>query len=344
MAYQEFAADSVVWSYWNRVRDQVAAVPGLTSVALVSQLPMGGNFDTWGVRSEERARVDQNDAVSANRYAVTPGYFETMGIALRSGRFLGDADRGGTEPVAVVGETLVRTYFRGADPLGQRIRIGGGDRQVWRTVVGVVADVRHRGPDAPASPQVYIPTEQWIFADGTMDLVARTAAAPAGLLEPVRAAVRAVHPNPTIDGLRPLDAVIASALARRRLVLGLFAGFAVLSLALAGIGIYGVMASGVAERTREFGVRAALGASAARLRQAVLRESLTLGGVGLAFGLRVSAALGRWLASADRELDLGDPVAFLLTAAALAAAVLLAAWLPARRAATSDPAVTLRGD
>ncbi|MGE0443316.1 MAG: ABC transporter permease, partial [Gemmatimonadales bacterium] len=344
VAGQEFGADSVVWSYWNRVRDQVAAVPGVTSVALVSQLPMGGNFDAWGVRSEDRARLDPNDAVSADRYAVTPGYFETMGIALRKGRFLGEADRGGTEPVAVVGETLVQTYFRGADPVGQRIKIGGGDRQVWRTVVGVVADVRHRGPDAPASPQVYLPTEQWIFADGTMDLVARTAGAPAGLLEPVRAAIRTVNPNPTIDGLRPLDAVIASALERRRLVLGLFAGFAALSLALAGIGIYGVMASGVAERTREFGVRAALGASAARLRRAVLRESLTLGGIGLGFGLVLSAILARWLAAADRQLDLGDPVAFGMTAAALGTAVLVAAWLPARRAASSDPAVTLRGD
>lgn len=344
VAGPDFAEDSTTWQYWARVREAVLALPGVAGASLVSQLPLGGGFDTWGVRAESRAEADPNDAVSADRYAVMPGYFETMGIPLVAGRMLGPADRAGSEPVVVVSETLVRAYFRGESPLGQRIRIGGGDRQVWRTVVGVVGDVRHHGLDQPGTPQVYLPTDQFTFADGTMDVVVRTAGNPAALVTPVREAIRSLHPDPTINAARPVTAVVADVLARRRLVVILFGGFTVLSLTLAAVGIYGVMANGVAERSRELGVRAALGATSSALRRSILRESLALGVLGLVPGLGVAAAIGKALDTLPFGVELDDPAVFLATAAALLATVFLAAWVPARRAARHDPAVALQAE
>ena len=338
-----FKTDSAVWQYYRQVHQVVKAIPGVANAALVSQLPLGGGFDSWGVRSESRIRVNPDDAVDATRYAVTPGYFETMGIPLLRGRVFSPTDRQGSDLVAIVSETFARSQFPGANPLGERIRIGGGDPIVWRTIVGVVGDVRQAGLDQPGSPQVYLPNDQWIFSDD-LALVVRTAGEPAALGSAVRQSIRAIHPDPTIEQMQPMTAVIGGLLRRRRLVLQLFQAFAALSLVLAAVGIYGVMASGVAERARELGIRAALGASAGALRRAVLTESVILGSTGLAIGFGAAGLLANALGSGLYGFQAGDPPAYFIAGAALLVTVQAAAWIPAARAARHDPAATLQSE
>ena len=339
----EFKTDSAVWRYYGRVHEAVRALPGVVGAALVSQLPLAGGFDSWGVRSESRLQRNPDDAVDADRYAVTPGYFETMEIRRLDGRFFTGADRGGSAPVAIVSEAFARSQFPGKSALGERIMIGGGKPLIWRTIVGVVGDVRQHGLDQPVTPQVYLPYDQWIFSDN-LAVVVRAGGDPPSLITPLRRAIRAVHPDPTIEGVQPMTAVIGSLVNQRRIVLRLFQAFAVLSLILAAVGIYGVMASGVAERARELGIRAALGASAGALRRAVLQESVTLGATGLVIGLGAAGLLARVLGTGLYGLHAGEPLVYAMAAVALLGTTVAAAWIPAARAARHDPAVTLKAE
>ncbi len=343
-----FRSDSAVWQYYGRVRQAAADLPGVTAAALVSQLPLGGGFDQYGVRSESRLQRNPDDAVSADRYAVTPGYFETLGIPLAEGRTFGPPDRRGGGLVAVVNATYARTQFPGKSALGERIAMGGDPSAgpstgTWRTIVGVVGDVRQVALDQPAGSQVYIPFDQWQFADD-LTLIVRASGDPTALAPALRTAVRAVHADPTMQRVLPMPAVIGSLVSQRLIVLRLFEGFALLSLLLAAIGIYGVMASGVAERSREFGIRAALGASTGAIRRAVLLESVILGGAGLAAGLGVSALLARVLGAGLYGFNAGDPRVYLGAATALLLTTVVSAWVPASRAAGHDPAATLKSD
>ena len=339
----EFKTDTAVWRYYGRVHEAVKALRGVTGAALVSQLPLGGGSDSWGVRSESRLQRNPDDAFQAFRYAVTPGYFETMRIRRIDGRFFTPADRGGSDPIAIVNQSYAQSQFPGTSALGERIQIGGTKPPIWRTIVGVVGDVSQQSLDQPSGPQVYVPYDQWIFADD-LALVARTDGDPTGLISALRQTIRSIHADPTIEGVRPMNAVIGTGVSQRRMVLRLFEGFALLSLILAAVGIYGVMASGVAERARELGIRAALGASATALRQSVLRESVTLGATGLVIGLGAAGLLARALGSGLYGLEVGEPLVYGAAAAALLGTTVAAAWIPAARAARNDPAVTLQAE
>jgi predicted permease len=338
-----FQSDSAVWAYYQRVHEAIVQQPGVQAAGLVSQLPFGGGYDYYGVRSESRIRVNPDDAVSAARFAVTPGYLETMGIRLIEGRTFTAADRAGSPPVVIVNQQYAASQFPGRSALGERIGIGGspdGGLPMWRTIVGVVGSVKQQGLDEPDGPQVYHPHDQWLFGDD-LALVVRADGDPAALIQRT---VRSLHPDPTIEQVIPMSAVVSQKLGPRRLVLGLFLGFAALALLLAAVGIYGVMASGVAEQTRELGIRAALGASSASLRRGVLRESVGLGLVGLVGGLAAGGALGRLLGANLFGFAAFDPLSYGATAAALLGTVVLSAWVPAARAARHDPAMTLRAE
>jgi putative ABC transport system permease protein len=349
VAGQRFQSDTLTWEYFRRVREVAAGVVGVGSAALTSQLPLGGNFDRYGVHLQSKPRASPEEDPSADRYSVTPGYFETMGIPLLEGRTFTEADRLGGAPVAVVNERYARLELGEGSPIGQRIMLGGLDttdlaRNPWRTIVGVVGNVVHEGLDRESSPQVYVPTEQWQFADGQMILVARTAADPATLGPAMARAVRSVDPDPTIERVRPMTAVIGGSTAARRLVLRLFQGFALVALGLAAVGIYGVMSSGVAERMKEFGIRSALGASGSSLMRSVIRESLTLGGAGIAFGLVVAMAIAPVFRGVIFDVGPRDLSVYLIASVILAGLTVIAALAPARRAARQDPVVALRSE
>ncbi len=337
----KFDDGRVLRRYFLDAAAAAGSVPGVASVAWTSQLPLGGNFDRYGVSIRSKPLANPADEPGADRYSVSPGYFETMKIPLITGRYLAPSDRDSAPPVVVINATFARLDFPGQDPIGEQIHLGDPESP-WRTVVGVVGDVRHVGLDQPTVRQLYTPEDQWQFFDTEMIMVARTTSDPASLGESVRAAVRRVDPDPTITNLAPMTAVIGSSTDARQFVLRLFQAFAGLALVLAAAGIYGVISSSVAERHRELGIRAALGASAIGIQRLVVAEALGLCLAGVTAGLLAAAGLSRFLASILYDVTPTDPVIFGGAAALLVTVAVAAAWIPSRRAARLDPTVVLR--
>ncbi len=341
VAGTKFDSDPVTRGYFTAAAAAAAQVPGVSAVAWTSQLPLGGNVDGYSVGIRSKPLANPSDQPSADRYSVTPGYFETMRIPLVSGRYLSEADRDSAPPVVVINATFARLEFPGRDPLGEEVHLGD-DASPWRTIVGVVGDVRHAGLDRPATRQIYIPEDQWQFADGSMVMVVRTASDPALVAEPVRRVVRQVDPDPTIAKLAPMTAVIGASTDARHFVLRLFQSFAGLSLLLAAAGIYGVISTGVAERQREIGIRTALGASARGIQGLVVTEAVKLSVIGVTAGLVAAAGLSRFLGAILYGIGPTDPASFGAAGVLLLSVAIAAAWIPARRAARLDPTVILK--
>jgi putative ABC transport system permease protein len=337
-----YTTDAPVWTFWDRALASVLAVPGVESAAWTSQLPMGGNIDRWGIQIEGKLLNNPEDAPSADRYSVSPGYLELMKIPLLRGRVFTAQDAATAPPVALVSETMARIGWEGADPIGSRIRMGGPDKP-WRTVVGVVGDVRHTGLDEEQAPQFYLPEAQGHFADGAMDLVVRTKGDPAGLARPVQAAIHAVDPSLPILQLAVMEDVISATAKQRRFALVLFQVFAGVALLLAAAGIYGVLAGNVAERTREIGIRSALGASRRGLLGLVLRQGLALALGGIVIGGAASLVLSRFLQQMLYGISPQDPLTFAGVFVVLLAVVLAACWAPALRATRVSPLEAIRG-
>jgi predicted permease len=260
-----------------------------------------------------------------------------MGIPVLAGRSFDSRDTAQAPPVAVVSATFARQAFAGEDPVGKRIRIR--DQGDWRTIVGVVGDIRHRSLRAPLAPQVYASHEQdpRIFAC----VVARTAGDPMAAAPAIRQAIWSVDPDQPVWNVRSMEMLLdraqGPALATGRLV----GAFALLALFLAAVGLYGVLSQLVAQRTREIGIRMALGASAGRVLGLVVGRGMALTGLAVALGLAGAAGLSRLLTSLLFGVRPLDPLTFAAAAAVLAAAALVACWLPARRAARMDPVVAL---
>jgi putative ABC transport system permease protein len=273
---------------------------------------------------------------------VSPGYFGTLGVPIRRGRAFTDADRDGAPLVGVITETLARQFFRGRDPLGRWVRTGGDGNPRVR-VVGVVPDVRHQGLDAAPQPTVYTPHRQMRWWR-PMHLVVRTAGDPLAAAPALRRAVAAVDPGVPLDDVRSMEQMVYASSARPRFRAGLLGAFAGLALALAGAGIYGVMAYTVRQRRREMGVRLALGAPRGAILRLVVGDGMRLAGAGLALGLALAIGLARLLASVLFEVSPTDPVTFALTTLVLAVAGLAACAVPAWRASRTDAMVALRAD
>jgi putative ABC transport system permease protein len=268
-----------------------------------------------------------------------------MGIRLLRGRTFTDADRAGAQGVAIVNETLARVHWPGADPLGKRVRFGDPDpkkKPEWLSVVGVVEDVRSSSLEGTPRPQVYLATAQDAFSD--QYVVLHTNGDPKGLIAAARSAIWSVDRDQPVAEVRTMTKVVSQAVAGRRfnmVLLGLFAG---LALVLAAVGIYGVTAFSVAQRTREMGLRMALGAGRGRVLALVLREAGSLALAGLGAGLVLAFVATRVMASLLFGVGATDPITFGSVAAALALVSLFAAWVPGRRATQVDPMVALRMD
>jgi putative ABC transport system permease protein len=328
--------------FFEQALDAVRRVPGVTAAAFTSQLPLSGDDENYGVQFEAFvARAD--DAQPALRYAVTPGYFETMGIPLRGGRSLAPSDaRGG--PVAVlISGAMARRYFPSGDAIGQRLHLGSRD-EPWYTVVGVAGDVKQTSLASQATDAVYIATTRWYAQDRTLKLVVRTESNPTALVTSVRNAIWSVDKDQPIARIATMERLVAATAAERRFALILFEAFGVAALVLAATGIYGVISGSVTERTREIGVRSALGATRGRILLLVVRQATTptLLGVGLGVAGATLASRGLLpLLFETSHLDLGTYTGVVVLLVSVAAA---ACWLPARRAASVDPASTLRAE
>ena len=330
-------------AFMEQVVNGLEAVPGVIAAGAGSALPLsqeGSEMDP-PFEVEGRPAAPGEEPIARVTY-VTPGYFDAMGIGLVRGRLFTQDDRAETAPVVVIGETMAHRTWPGEDPIGKRITGRFRGPPVTREVVGVVRDVRHTGYEEALRPGYYIPHAQTPF--GSMTIVIHSALDPASVLGPAQRVVWSLRNDLTFSGTETLEGLRAGTLAVRRVILvtlGLFAG---LGAVLAAVGIYGVISLSVAQRTRELGVRMALGAAPASLRGLVLRQGLRLTAIGILLGAAGSVAVTRLL----RRLLYGtaptDPLTFVLAAFVLAVVATLAAWVPARRATGVSPLAALRSE
>jgi putative ABC transport system permease protein len=336
-----FEQDSTTYRFFEQSLDAVRQLPGVTSAAYTSQLPLSGDADIYGVHFESRDNPQEDHG--AFRYAVSPGYLETMGIPLRRGRLLDEHDALGAPVAVLINESYARRKFPGADPIGQRVHVGPTDRP-WYTIVGVVGDVKQVSLAVSQADAVYITTTQWHFADNALSLVVRSRGDAATLVPLVRRAIWSVDKDQPIVRIATMDDVLASSAAERRFAMILFAAFAVAALVLAAAGIYGVLSGSVTERTREIGVRSALGASRGTILALVAREGMTLTAVGTMIGLMGAFAASQVIVTLLFGVSRLDPVTYLGVVALLLCVSAVACWVPAWRAARVDPAITLRAE
>jgi putative ABC transport system permease protein len=335
-----YAEDPQVLAFTNQVVSRASALPGVEAAAAAGQIPMSGNWDQWGFHVEGRVPRNPSESASVERYSVTSDYFRTMRIPLEAGRLFTDEDRMDSMPVMVIARSTARTLFPGENPIGRRVRTGGADRGPWRTIVGVVGDVRHSTLDAPPNLQMYMPQAQ--VTDSFLVLVLRTRQPPETVAAAVRAILHDLDPSVPVYSVAALENLVVRTTARHRFVGGLLAAFAALAVVLAAIGLYGVVAVTVSQRTREVGVRMALGARPADVLRLILGGCVTTVAAGLAAGFAGALLLAGLLESMLFGVGARDPMAFALSTVTLAAVVVAAHWIPARRAMLIDPAVALR--
>jgi predicted permease len=332
---------------YGALLDRARSLPGVRAAALSADLPMGGagyvtfNIDGRPAR-QTRVGVAPEDL---QPFAVSPEYFGALRIPLRRGRVFEPSDGPGAARVAVINEEMARRYFDdGRDPIGRRITFGdpADTASVWWTVVGVVGNVAQEGVTAKPYAQLYRPIAQ--RAGRTVFVALRTSGEPAALASSAREAVRAVDRDLLVNDVQPLEARVAENIARPRLSVLLLSGFSTMALILAAVGIYGVMAYTVAQRTREIGVRMALGADPANVKRLVVRQGMQPALAGIVVGLIAAFGATRLIASLLYGVSASDPATFVLVPLFLVAVAALATYLPARRATRVAPTVALQSE
>jgi putative ABC transport system permease protein len=344
-----YADDARQIAFFDQLIPQLRTVPGVEQAAAVISLPLSGSSLVLTFEVAGRPPVPPSQQPAMQVRIATAGYFETLGIPLKRGRVFTNEDRAGTTPVVLITESSARQYFPGEDPIGKKIILGWGRgvgearRRAGGEVVGVVGDVKDAGLDEADPPQIYMPFAQWPVSG--MSLVLKTAVPPASVAEPTRAAVHAIDPNLPVANVRTLEEVVARSISQPRFYMTLLAVFAGVALVLAAIGIFGVLSYAVAQRTREIGIRLALGAQHRTVLRLVVREAMLLALAGVAVGVVCAVLLSRSLVSSLLfSTSPQDPLTFAIVAAVLSAVALLASYIPARRATRVDPIVALRAE
>jgi putative ABC transport system permease protein len=316
-------------------------LPGVQAVGLTHTLPLVGDWVlTFTV--DGRPPIAPSDQPNTNYYAVTPDYFKAMGIRLLRGRLLTAQDNEKAPRVVVVNETFVRQQFPHEEPLGKRINIGNGNTDNWREIVGIVADVKQYGVDKETTMQSYEPFAQSPFTG--LSIVLRTTGDARALYPSLRAQVFAVDRDQPVASIRPLEVILADTVSNRRFAMLLLAVFSLVALLIAAVGIYGVMAYSVSQRTSEIGIRMALGASRGDVLQLVLRQGLGVIALGLGAGLVSALFAARLLESLLYHTSAHDPLTLAAIACTLGAVAFFACLIPARRATKVDPLVALRNE
>ena len=329
----KYSSDARRAQFFDALLDRLRLVPGVTSAGAVDPLPMSREYSGGGFTIEGRPAPANWRDMPTQYCQATPQYFRTMGIPVLLGREFEPADS--TREVALVNNALAKRFFPGENPLGQRLTRFG-------TIVGVVGDVRHNGPAQEAGPQIYYPSAR--RPARTISIAVRTPGDPMKLASLVRQQVRALDPDLPVDRLKPMNDVISESIADVRLITTLIDGFAVFALALAAIGMYGIIAYSVSQRQHEIGIRIALGASRGNVLGLVLARAALLAVAGIAIGVPVALATVRLVASFLYGVRPRDAGVFVTVPLLLLAVALLASYLPARHATKIDPLDALRAE
>jgi predicted permease len=337
-----YPEEEQVGALQQQILARARSMPGVQSAALSMSLPPDLLIMTNPYTIEGRTPAPGASPPLAEHQLVTPDYFRTLGIRLRAGRTFTDADRSGAPQVVIINETMARRHFAGRDPLGRRLQTGTYDPSgPWLTVVGVVDDVKYDGLHSQNNPTVYTPYAQHLWWR-TMYLTARTESDPLALAAALRGQIWSIDGDLPISDIKTMDQIVSQSMARSRAQTVLLGLFGAVALLLAAIGIYGVMSYSVRTRSREIGIRMALGARARDVLRLVVTDGMKLAAIGTALGLLGSALLTRLLEGLLFGVSAIDPLTFAATALLLAAVMLVACAVPARRAARLDPNVTLR--
>jgi len=338
---RKYESPEQIRAFYDELLTSLRTTPGIESADAISRFMLGRlpNSASLVIDGVELPPALERLPVAFD--AATPGLVATSRMRLLSGRDLLPTDREGSPRVALVSETMVRTFFRGTNPIGARFSFGGPDGEDnWVTIVGVLTDARRSGPVEPARPYVLLPHAQ--YTTRRLELVIRATGEPLVLLPQVRTAVNAIDPTQPITAVRTLEQSFNETVAPRRFLMVLLSIFGAAACGLAAIGIYGVMAYVVMRRTREIGVRIALGAAPAHVQRLVIMQAMAQAGIGLTLGIAGALLLGGQVRAQLFDVAPTDPATLVATVGLLALVALFASWLPARRAAAVDPATAMR--
>ena len=331
----------------QQLEERVRGLPGVVDAGTMGWVPVVGGGGTWSIEIDGVRAPNIGAAPAADPQQVTAGYFGTLGIRMVRGRAFTEQDREDAPQVAIINEAMAKQLWPGQDPIGHTLRMYGNDIP-WVTIVGVSRDILSRGVEKNTPPTMFFPYAQAgksaFIVPRAVTLAVKTTVQPEALEGPVRQIVRELDPGAPVSEVRSMEAVMGTALASRKFTTVLLGWFAGLALLLAGLGIYGVIAYGVSQRTYEIGLRQALGADRGSVLGLIMSEGLRLTAVGLGAGLLGTLAAGQLIRSLLVNVRATDPVTLTGVALLLAAVAALASWIPARRAMAVSPTEALRGE
>jgi putative ABC transport system permease protein len=326
--------------FFDTTIERLSRLPGVEAVGLSSQLPFSGGDTDGGVPIEGRT-FPPGEQPRAQKRIVSPGYFAALGIPIKRGRTFATTDGASAPGVMVVSEAFAQRWFPNEDAIGKRVGFNW-DMEGFQTVVGVVADVKHSGLDDPANPAIYVNYRQ--RADSAFEVAVRTTVPPESLMPAIRGEIKTVDPERPITNLQTMTAMVSASMGARRLSLDLVGAFAIIGLLLAATGIYGIVSHATQQRSREFGIRMALGAESTSVLRLVLGQGLVLALTGLVIGLGGALALGGVIRAHLFGVEPTDPVTLAAVSCSLLVVAVLACYLPARHAVRINPATVLRAD
>ncbi|MBV8898317.1 MAG: ABC transporter permease [Acidobacteriaceae bacterium] len=312
-------------------------LPGVINVSMCEDVPLGFGGGSWETIEVNGYAPQPGESMKLWRNLISPDYFATLKIPLAQGRDFNDRDTSGTKPVAIVNESFVRRFLPGGDAVGRQFHVWG--KQV--SIIGVARDAKYRFLSEPPTPYFYLPLAQFYTPDRGLGLEVRTQGDPAAFAARLQAAIRATHPNLPVVKTAPFVSYMSAAYFAQKVGANLLSALGLISLVLAALGLYGVMAYSISQRTREIGIRMALGARPAQVLAQVMREGVRLCALGVAIGVALSLFLGRLAASTLYGLASNDLPTYASAVLVLVAFGILATWVPARRAARINPVEAL---
>ena len=324
----------------NELRSRLAAMPGVESVGFGNDLPIAGTDSTTRLSYRDRPSALPDELLSVGLHVISPHYFDALGTRLLKGRFFTERDRAGAPSVYIINEALARRFWSNEDPIGKQIRYNSNDP--WGEIVGVVEDMKYDGLHLEPTPHLFEPYQQNAWP--SLAIIIRSRLDQATLLAGVQREMRTLDASLPASNVRTMEEVMAASLATRRFVLLLFSLFAVLALLLTAVGLYGVLSTSVSQRTRELGIRLALGATARDVRRLIIVQGMRLVLIGLGVGFVSAIALNRLIKKLLFVVRPTDPPTYALIALLLLLVTFLACYLPARRATKVDPMVALRSE